>query len=157
MGKGGMEGKIDAADIATRFGIPVVIANSQRENVLMDIIHGKDVGTLFLARSAMSYKERWISYSTSVKGSCIIDEGAKVAITEKGARLLPAGITYVQGTFDKGDVINIVYDDRVIARGLTNYTSEELNRIKGVKTHEIEGILGYHYKEVINRDNMVVL
>ncbi len=158
MGKGGMEGKIDAADIAARFGIPVVIANSEKANVLMDIIDGKEVGTLFLARGAMSHKKRWISFSTSIKGSLVIDEGAKIAITEKGARLLPAGISYVLGTFSKGDVINIVYDDRVIARGLTNYSSEELDSIKGVKTHEIEGILGRHaYKEVINRDNMVML
>ena len=97
MGRGGIQSKIKAAEIATSCGIPVVIANSRRENVLLDILAGKDVGTYFKPQNPMPAVKRWIAYGAAVKGQIHVNEGAKKAILE-GSSLLPVGITRVVGT-----------------------------------------------------------
>ena len=106
LGRGGIQSKIKAAEIATSCGIPVVIANSRRENVIVDILAGKDVGTYFKPQSRMPAVKRWIAYGAAVKGTIHVNEGAKKAILE-GSSLLPVGVTKVVGIFNEGDVVSL--------------------------------------------------
>lgn len=158
LGRGGMKTKLQAAEIASSSGIPMVIANSRRENVLRDILAGRPVGTLFKPTERMPSRKRWIAYGASLRGQIVVNEGAKRAM-EKGASLLPIGVVGVSGSFDVGDVVSLVDQDEVeFARGIANYTSEEANLIKGVKTDRIEAILGYvRRKELVTRKYAVPL
>ena len=158
LGRGGMKTKLKAAEIATSSGIPVVIANSRRENVLLDILAGKAVGTYFKARKSMPLITRWIAYGASVKGQIFVNEGAKKAIL-KGASLLPVGVTNVVGLFNVGDVVSLIDQDNVeFAKGTPNYNSGEINTIKGLKTNQVEKALGYiRRKEVIGHRNMHII
>ena len=155
LGRGGIQSKIKAAEIATSCGIPVVIANSRRENVLLDILAGKDVGTFFKPQNPMPAVERWIAYGAAVKGQIHVNEGAKKAILE-GSSLLPVGITRVVGHFNVGDVVSIVDESKVeFAKGNPNYTSGELNLIKGLQIIEVQKKLGSDKpKEVIEHRNI---
>ena len=158
LGRGGMKTKLQAAEIVTSSGIPLVIANSRRHNVLTDIVEGKVVGTLFKPIGRMSSRKRWIAYGASVKGQLKVNEGAKKAI-EGGASLLPIGIIDVSGSFNVGDVIALIDEaNKEFARGITNYTSEEINMIKGVKTGNVENVLGYIRRmEAVTRKYMYML
>ncbi len=155
LGRGGIQSKIKAAEIATSCGIPVVIANSRRENVLLDILAGKDVGTFFKPQNPMPAVKRWIAYGAAVKGQIHVNEGAKKAIIE-GSSLLPVGITRVVGHFNVGDVVSIVDENKVeFAKGNPNYTSGELNLIKGLQITEAQKKLGSDKpKEVIEHRNI---
>jgi glutamate 5-kinase len=157
LGRGGMKTKLKAAEIATLCGIPLVIANSRREKVLLDVIAGKQVGTYFKAHERIPPITRWIAYGASVKGQIIVNEGAKKAIL-KGASLLPVGVTNVVGHFNVGDVVSLTNQDNVeFAKGTPNYNSGEINTIKGLKTSQIEKTLGYiRRKEVIGHRSMHV-
>jgi glutamate 5-kinase len=155
LGRGGIQSKIKAAEIATSCGIPVVIANSRRENVLLDILTGKHVGTFFKPQNPMPAIERWIAYGAAVKGQIHVNEGAKKAILE-GSSLLPVGITRVVGHFNVGDVVSIVDENKFeFAKGNPNYTSGELNLIKGLQITEAHTKLGSDKpKEVIEHRNI---
>lgn len=155
LGRGGMKTKLRAAEIATSSGIPVIIANSQRENVLLDVLSGKEIGTYFKPQGRMPHIKRWIAYGASVKGRIFVNEEAKKAIF-KGASLLPIGVTNVSGHFNAGDVVGITDQNNVeLARGIPNYNSGEINIIKGLKTNQIKKALGYiKRKEVIGHKNM---
>ena len=159
-GTGGMQTKFQAAKIATHCGEPVVIANGKKKRILERILAAEEVGTLFLPRRRMDSRKRWIAFSGKVKGKVTIDSGATAALRHKGKSLLPRGVLSRSGNFECGDPVQIVDESssEAIARGLANYSSIELDRIKGVKTQDIESILGYkHYDEVVHRDNMVIL
>jgi len=149
-GRGGIQSKVRAAEIATTCGIPVVVANSRRENVLVDILAGKEVGTYFKAQKRMPAVKRWIAYGASVKGQIHVNEGAKKAILE-GSSLLPVGVSKVVGHFNVGDVVGLVDENNVeFAKGNSNYNSGELNLIKGLQINEVKKKLGcIHQKEVI--------
>jgi len=155
LGRGGIQSKIKAAEIATSCGIPVVIANSRKENVLLDILVGKDVGTFFKPQNTMSAVKRWIAYGAAVKGQIHVNEGAKKAVLE-GSSLLPVGITRVVGHFNVGDVVSIVDESKVeFAKGNPNFTSGELNMIKGLQVTEVQKKLGSDKpKEVIEHRNI---
>ena len=157
-GRGGIQSKIRAAEIATACGIPVVVANSRRENVLLDILAGKDVGTYFKAQKRMPAVKRWIAYGASVKGQIHVNEGAKKAILE-GSSLLSVGVSKVIGHFNVGDVVGIVDQDNVeFAKGNPNYNSGELNLIKGLQISQVKKKLGYiRQKEVIERKHIHLL
>lgn len=157
---GGMATKIKAARVVTDSGIPLIIANGRREDTLIRAINGEKVGTLFIPKlNKMAAKKRWIAFSTRLKGSVIVDAGAKQALYERKKSLLPSGITGVEGRFEAGDIIMIKDDKgREFARGLVNYSSVEVQKIKGAKSREIETRLGYkYYDEVIHRDNLVIV
>jgi len=158
LGRGGMKTKLEAAEIAMKSGIPLVIANSRRKNVLIDILEGKQVGTYFkpLGEKMPSIK-RWIAYGAGARGQIKVNEGAKQAIL-RGASLLAVGIEEVSGQFKIGDVVSIVGpDEKEFARGITNYSSDEINLIKGLKTSQIKRVLGYiRRKEIIVRKLMYV-
>jgi len=155
LGRGGIQSKIKAAEIATSCGIPVVIANSRKENVLLSILAGKDVGTFFKPQNPMSAVKRWIAYGAAVKGQIHVNEGAKKAILE-GSSLLPVGVTRVVGHFNFGDVVSIVDENKVeFAKGNPNYTSGELNLIKGLQITEVQKKLGSDKpKEAIEHRNI---
>ncbi len=155
LGRGGIQSKIKAAEIATSCGIPVIIANSRRENVLLDVLAGKDVGTFFKPQSRMSAVKRWIAYGAAVKGTIQVNMGAKKAILE-GSSLLPVGVTKVVGIFDVGDVVSLEDENHVeFARGNPNYNSSQLNQIKGLQVTEVHKKLGANKpKEVIVRRNI---
>jgi glutamate 5-kinase len=154
-GRGGIQSKIKAAEIATSCGIPLVIANSRRENVIVDILAGKDVGTYFKPQSRMPAVKRWIAYGAAVKGAIHVNEGAKKAVLE-GSSLLPVGVTKVVGTFNEGDVVSLEDQNcKEFARGNPNYSSTQLNLIKGLQVSEIHKKLGaVKPKEVIERRNI---
>ncbi|NWF93381.1 MAG: glutamate 5-kinase [Syntrophaceae bacterium] len=157
---GGMVSKIQAARKASRFGIPTVIASGTRKEVLHQILKGKEIGTLILPKAeTLSSRKHWIAFNLKPKGDVVVDEGAKKAIVQRGKSLLPSGVVRVRGDFDRGDSVSCLGPrGKEFARGLVNYSASELERIKGLKTDEIESALGYKYSdEVIHRDDLVVL
>lgn len=156
-GVGGMRTKIEAARIAGLTGCHMVIANSNVENAVLRIVDGENIGTLFLASNG-KYKNRtrWIILSKSA-GKLIVDPGAREAVHKKRG-LLPSGILDVSGIFDRGDIVEIECEGKVFAKGITDYTSRELDRIKGKHSDAIEKILGYkNYDEVVRKTNLGLL
>ncbi len=159
-GKGGMDSKLEAASIATHAGEAAVVANGRTDNVLARIVRGEKVGTLFLPiKMKMAGRKRWIGFSSRPKGSLHVDAGAAAALATKGRSLLASGICSVEGVFEGGDVVSVRdAQGREIARGLVNYSSEDVERIKGLKTTAIVKALGHKpYDEVIHRDNLALL
>ncbi len=159
-GIGGMRTKLQAAKMATNAGIECILINGRKNNILLDVVDGKNVGTVFVARQPkISARKRWIAYSSKTAGTVKVDAGAKEVLIKKNRSLLGSGITECSGRFNVGDAVSIVdHNNKEFARGITNYSSSELNKIKGRKTKEIEKILGYkYYDEVIHRDNLVIL
>jgi glutamate 5-kinase len=159
-GTGGMYTKIQAADLATRAGTPVVIANGALPNVIVRIAAGEPIGTRFLTTgSRLESRKRWLLAETARLSKVSVDAGAARALIERGKSLLPAGVTAVEGSFDRGQTVRI-YDPsgREIARGLTQYRAADLELIKGIRSAQINELLGYDYgPEVVHRDDMVVL
>jgi glutamate 5-kinase len=160
VGTGGMYSKLLAAKRAMSYGIAVHIISGRKDGLLLSLIEGTRTGTMFKPRQErLSSRKGWIAYGSRSKGNLVIDDGAAKALIERGKSLLPSGIISVEGLFDIGDAVSCV-DARGhrIAKGLTNYSSSETERIKGKKTTEIEKVLGYKYSdEVIHRDNLVVV
>ena len=159
LSRGGMTSKLNAARLATSAGESVIIASGRTPDVLKRIIEGEPVGTLFLARGqSVAARKRWIGYTVRPRGHLVLDAGARRAIECDGRSLLPIGIVDAVGRFNKGDVVALRDKDGVeFARGLSNYSADEIRSIKGLKTSEITTALGYcPYQEVIHRDNMVV-
>ncbi len=158
-GTGGMRTKIEAAEIATRCGVTMVIADGRRPDVIADILAGAEVGTTFLpSQKCLSGRQRWMVFGAAPKGSVSVNDGARKMIVEKGKSLLAAGIIDVTGKFGAGDLVRLTdKDGNHIARGFVNYSADELKRISGRQSSEIEEILGYKgYDEAIHRDNMVL-
>lgn len=154
---GGMLTKLQGARICMAAGIPMVIANSSETNVIRRIIGGEALGTLFVPREEkMQARKKWIAFGTVLHGKLKIDAGAAAALMKKGKSLLASGITAVEGDFDRGTVVAVLSGEgREIARGMANYSAEEIRRIAGQKSGDIEKILGAKdYDEVIHRNNL---
>ena len=138
----------------------MVIANSNSENAIRQIMDGKEIGTLFIPREEkMQARKKWIAFGTLPQGQVLVDAGAEVALIKKGKSLLPSGVIAAEGDFDRGTVVAVVTvdDKREIARGMVNYNSDEIRLIAGKKSSEIEKILqGKDYDEVIHRNNLWV-
>lgn len=157
-GKGGMLSKIRAAGIVTGAGERVVIANGRLQGVLRKILCGENIGTLFLpGKGKIAERKRWIAFTLEPRGILKVDSGAAEALM-RGKSLLARGIRNCKGKFRVGEAVDIETESKKsFARGLVNYTSFEVNKIMGVKSGEIESILGYKtYDEVVHRDNMVI-
>ena len=155
-GTGGMKTKIDAAKICQLSGCVMAIANGLLNRPIQQIIK-KNNCTWFLPKiSKLDARKRWIIGSVSPKGELIIDDGAKIAL-KKGKSLLAAGIKSVLGKFNKGDHVKIIDKNKEeCARGLSSFSSDEINKIKGHHSSNIQGLLGYISKsEVIHKDDMV--
>jgi len=156
---GGMRTKIEAARIVTGAGEMMVIANGKKDSIV-DIVEGREIGTFFVPeRRKMKSRKRWIAFPLRKKGVIFVDRGAAKAIIHEGRSLLPSGIVGTSGEFKMGDVVGIQDADRVeFARGITNYSSSEIEKIKGLKSFEIEDVLGYkYYDEVVHRDDLVIV
>ncbi len=158
LGRGGIQSKIKAAEIATSCGIAVVIANSRKENVILDILASKDVGTYFKPQSRMPAVKRWIAYGAAVKGQIHVNEGAKKAILD-GSSLLPVGVVRVVGNFSVGEVVSLIDEEgAAFAKGNPNFSSSELNLIKGLQVTEVHKKLGADKsKDVIEHRNIHLL
>jgi glutamate 5-kinase len=160
LGSGGMRSKLRAARLCTVAGESVIMASGLRGGVLDAIFRCEPVGTLFLPHSStLPAWKRWLGYTAQPRGRLIVDAGARNAIQHKGRSLLPIGIVGVSGSFHKGDVVAICDPDGVeFARGLTNYPSASVDRLRGVRTEKISEVLGScPYEEVVHRDNLVVI
>lgn len=158
-GSGGMTTKLDAAEIVMRAGEVAVIAPARRAKVLLSLFDGERVGTVFVPSDRkLSSRRRWIGQASRPEGEVVVDDGAAAALLEGGKSLLPSGIVAVRGPFDKGATVSIVTTDgREIARGLTNYSSDQIEQIAGHNTSKIADVLGDKpYDEVVHRDNMVL-
>ena len=159
-GVGGMTTKVQAAKLALAVGADVVIADGRRPDVLVSAARGEEIGTLFpTSVDRMESRKRWMVAGLSLKGSIAVDEGASKALREQRRSLLPAGVSDVEGDFQRGDAVAITDGDgRRIACGIANYGAEEILRIRGLRSDRIEAELGHHYGgEVVHRDNLVIL
>ncbi|MEK7368490.1 MAG: glutamate 5-kinase [Planctomycetota bacterium] len=161
LGMGGMESKLRAARIATNSGEAVIIANGREPDVLIKIMEGEELGTLFIpVREKLTSRKRWIGFTLRPKGKIYVDDGAYDALSKRGKSLLASGITDVDGDFERGDVVSVFAtgNNTEFARGLTNYSSTELMKIQGQSSTSIKRILGSKpYDEVVHRDNMVLI
>jgi len=160
LGTGGMRSKLKAASLAVRSGTSVWLADGGMDGVLDAMREGGDVGTVFPARQgeAMPAWKRWLGFSTRPQGSLVLDAGATRAVREQGKSLLPIGIALVKGQFGKGAVVSLVDDQGVeFARGLSNFGSGELEKIRGLRTEQIHRVAGpVAYDEAVHRDNLVL-
>jgi glutamate 5-kinase len=129
------------------------------KDVIPRLLAGEEIGTLFTARKRLTRKKCWIAFAFKARGKIGIDPGAQKALLHRGKSLLPSGILKVEGDFSRGECVEIIDgEERLIARGIVNYSSSDIGKIKGSKSIEIERRLGYKYtEEVIHRDNMVLL
>ena len=158
-GTGGMRTKITAAEMATKNGTHLIIANGADPRNIVRAAQGCEVGTLFLAgKNRINSRKYWLAYSAADNGSVAIDAGAAKALKE-GKSLLAVGIREVVGEFERGETLAIKdVGGRALARGITNYSSAELALIKGRKSEEIEAVLGYKYEdEALHIDNIALI
>ena len=158
VGSGGMQTKVKAARLLMACGEMTVIAHGSRHR-LLDILDGEPLGTLFKpARKRLGSRKRWIGFASPCKGSLTVDNGAERAITKQGSSLLPAGVLDHDGCFAPGDVVRVKnIRNAEVARGLTRYASEEIERIRGKSSPEVERELGRPALEVIHRDDLVLI
>ncbi len=160
-GTGGMITKIQAAKVANSSGISLVIASGEDPEVIRRVLRGEPVGTLFIPRvSHLQFRKQWLAFGAKIAGTLVVDDGLARAIRQEGScSILPVGIVSVEGEFENGMTVSVVDKTRhELARGLVNYGTEDLKKIIGCQTRDIEKILGYtHTDEVIHRDNLVIM
>lgn len=159
VGTGGMASKLRAARRAGESGVPTLIVPGKQNGVIDDALAGKPVGTFVAASSERSSgRKRWIARDLARKGEVRVDDGAVRAVVTLNKSLLPSGIKEVRGVFTEGEAVDICdLAGKAVARGLTAYSSDDLRRIAGVRSADIEGILGYKYlDEAVHRDDLVV-
>lgn len=160
-GRGGMKTKLQAAKIVTRSGCALFIANGKKHNVLNNIFESEDKTIFYPVEETneLPTKKRWIAYATTIIGKLKVNAGAKKAVLEKESSLLPIGVTKVINTFKKGDIVSIIDEDgNEFARGIINYSSDDVEKIIGHHSDDILKILGYkNYDAVITRDHIVIL
>jgi len=140
--------------------VPTVIISGMHEGTLQALFEGKDIGTLFLPKADKNRsRKHWIAYTAKSRGKVVVDDGGREALVHKGKSLLPGGVAKVRGSFKAGDCVSCVdLAGKEFARGLTRYSSDDLDTIKGHRTSDIEDLLGRKdYDEVIHRDDLVIL
>ena len=159
-GTGGMATKIRAAKKVSEYGVATLILNGQEAGLLPHVLAGGSGGSLFLAKERrFTSRKHWIAFTLRPRGTLTLDPGAIEALTRRGKSLLASGILDVSGPFDTGEAVSCLdQDGKEFAKGLVNFSSDILARIKGLKTTEIQQQLGQQeYEEVIHRDNLVIL
>lgn len=159
LGRGGMATKVSAARLASRSGTSTLIASGRFENILTKLQRGEAIGTLLYAEElSVTARKQWLAGHLQLKGQLSLDDGAVTKLQQSGSSLLAVGVTKVSGNFLRGEMVsclNTAGDE--IARGLVNYSTEEINKIKGQSSKKIESILGYvDDAELIHRDNLVL-
>jgi glutamate 5-kinase len=159
-GVGGMATKIQAARLATGSGATVVIADGSVPDVLERLARGESIGTRFVpSQSNVESRRRWIISGLASRGEVTVDNGAAAALLRGGKSLLPAGIAEVHGHFERGDTITIKSTTgKKLACGVANYSSADMDKVRGFRSNEIETILGYEFgEEAVHRNNMVLV
>ncbi|MCD7949506.1 MAG: glutamate 5-kinase [Erysipelotrichaceae bacterium] len=160
-GTGGMMTKINAAKIVNDYGKDMVIVNGEKENSLLHVFDEHEEGTWFNGSHGKSLKAKahWMTYRSTSKGKIVVDQGACKALCDHRKSLLASGIVDVEGHFIMGQVVDVVDSNKkAIAKGISNYSSDEIKLIMGHNSSDIEGILHYKdYDEVIHANNMVIL
>ncbi len=160
LGIGGMVTKIEAAKLATASGVTVVIADGREPDVIPRLAAGEEVGTRFLpSAEGLESRKRWMLCGLSVRGRVVVDPGAAVALRKQNRSLLAAGIKEVSGKFERGDMVDI-YDagGNHLGCGLANYSSSDVERIRGAHSGKIAALLGFDYgPEIVHRDNLAIL
>lgn len=160
LGTGGMATKLTAAKMVTGMGEELVIADGRQPRVLRRILAGEDLGTVFFPHGdRLASRKRWIGFALRRRGNLTLDAGAAAAVRSGGRSLLPSGIRAVEGRFAQGDCVALLDErGREFARGLVKYGADEVRKLCGAKTRDIERILGYRTTdEVVHRDDLVVL
>jgi glutamate 5-kinase len=160
VGSGGMVTKIEAANLLMKAGIPMVICDGHREHVIVDAAAGRAVGTTFDGgEGTLSARKLWIALGRKPAGEVVIDDGACHALRVRKTSLLPAGVTAVRGSFVAGDAVALVDTaGAVVARGLSEMSSDDLERVKGLKSAEVGKLVPeIAGRPVVHRDSLVVL
>jgi glutamate 5-kinase len=155
-GSGGMASKLAAARIASWSGVRTVIANAARDGVLPEAVDGAGVGTTFAGHDRrLPARKLWIAFAAEVRGTVVVDDGARQALTRRSTSLLPAGVRDVIGSFGEGDTVDVsASDGTVFARGMVFVTAADLRSVAGMQTRDLpDGMV----HEVIHRDDLVVL
>lgn len=158
--RGGIFTKLEAPLMAAQYGIPTIIANSQTKSILRSLLANETLGTFIQpTKSKLNSRKAYIAHALKLKAKLIIDQGAAHAIQSKKASLLPSGIVSTEGSFLRGDgVICCLENGEEIARGIVEYDQDEINKILGKQSADIESILGFkHHRGIIHRDNMVII
>jgi len=159
-GTGGMATKVRAAKKVGEYGVATLIMNGQTAGLLSKVLSGTEGGSLFLPRGRrLNSRKHWIAFTLRPRGKLTLDHGAVEALVKRGKSLLASGIVEVDGPFEAGDAVSCVdQDGKEFAKGLTNFSSDLVAKMKGLKTTDIYQQLGpQEYEEVIHRDNLVIL
>ena len=159
-GSGGMRSKLEAAEVAVRSGVEMIIADGHVDGVVARLLAGEKIGTRFhsLAPPSESRKRWLLTGGTEAKGSVTIDDGAVRALTDQGNSLLPVGVIDVAGEFERGDIIGVKsMSGRIVAWGLSNYSASEARLVMGKRSGELPDILdNYFGREIVHRNNMAL-
>jgi glutamate 5-kinase len=157
-GSGGMRSKVAAAEMASEAGIPAVICNGTKKRTLLSAAAGEACGTRFAPGDGKTSSFKlWLKYAKNARGRLIVDAGAARVLRESGSSLLPVGIVSVEGDFEAGDAIEVAGDGETIGKGITDYSSRELQQVKGMKSAQVREVLPHAADEVVNRDRFVLL
>ncbi|HEY3322313.1 MAG TPA: glutamate 5-kinase [Planctomycetota bacterium] len=159
LGTGGMISKLQAAKIAMASGFGLVLVAGHDPHVLLDVVKGCGIGTYFRPRvSRISARKHWLAFASNPKGAIAVDSGAREALVKRQKSLLPSGVVGVHGEYESGELVSLLCENQEFARGLTNFSAAELQRIRGKKTTQVAKELGQvSYEEVVHRDNLVIL
>ncbi len=158
--RGGMPSKLEAAKVATRSGVPVVVCNGRLPNVVLRLVDGESLGTMFSPTvSRLESRKRWMLSGLSLHGDIVIDHGAEQALRKRHGSLLPPGVHDVSGEFQRGDVVYITnLQQERFACGLVNYSSHQVAKIKGRRSDSIQEIIGCHFgQEIVHRNNLALI
>jgi glutamate 5-kinase len=157
-GTGGMRSKVAAAEMASEAGIPATICNGTEAGTLLGAAAGAAGGTHFLAQEGKeSGFKLWLKYAKPIRGKVQVDDGAARVLRESGSSLLPVGVSDLHGPFEAGDAVSVVGSEGEIGKGISDYSSQELSRVKGMKSEQVRDLLPQAPAEVIHRDRFVLL
>jgi len=158
-GSGGMASKVRAARQAAEGGIAAVVASGAKPGVLAALVAGRQTGTFFEpAARPLARRRQWLAFASKPRGRIVVDAGAREALVARDKSLLASGVKSLSGRFEAGDAVSLVEGGAEFARGLVNFAARELERIKGLKTSQIEAVLGHKpADEVVHRDNLAIL
>jgi glutamate 5-kinase len=157
-GSGGMRSKVAAAEMASEAGIPATICNGTEAGTLLGAATGEKVGTHFHGQAGReSGFKLWLKYAKPIRGKVQVDDGAARVLRESGSSLLPVGVSDLHGPFEAGDAVSVVGSGGAIGKGISDYSSRELIRVKGMKTEQVRELLPHAPVEVIHRDRFVLL
>jgi len=157
-GSGGMRSKVAAAEMASEAGTPAVICNGTEEGTLLSAAAGETCGTRFASgEGKTSSFKLWLKYAKPARGRLVVDSGAARVLRESGSSLLPVGIAAIEGNFEPGDAIDVATDGETIGKGISEYSSRELQRVIGMQSAQVRELLPHAADEVVHRDRFVLL